>query len=158
MATLQCNVVSAKETIYSGEISMLIATGVEGEVGILPGHIPFITLLKPGAMQIKTSNGNDEMVYVSGGVLEVQPHLVTVLADTAVRANDLDEAKILEARRHAEQTLQNQKLISTPLRLWQHWQNLWHNCKPYRNSKTVPNFDADVFKDSGYDHCFFMGA
>ena len=109
MATLQCNVVSAKETIYSGEISMLIATGVEGEVGILPGHIPFITLLKPGTMQIKTSNGNDEMVYVSGGVLEVQPHLVTVLADTAVRASDLDEAKILEARRHAEQTLQNQK-------------------------------------------------
>ncbi|ATQ82395.1 F0F1 ATP synthase subunit epsilon [Moraxella osloensis] len=109
MATLQCNVVSAKETIYSGEISMLIATGVEGEVGILPGHIPFITLLKPGTMQIKTSNGNDEMVYVSGGVLEVQPHLVTVLADTAVRANDLDEAKILEARRHAEQSLQNQK-------------------------------------------------
>lgn len=109
MATLQCNVVSTKETIYSGEISMLIATGVEGEVGILPGHIPFITLLKPGTMQIKTSNGNDEMVYVSGGVLEVQPHLVTVLADTAVRAHDLDEAKILEARRHAEQTLQNQK-------------------------------------------------
>ena len=109
MATLQCNVVSAKETIYSGEISMLIATGVEGEVGILPGHITFIPLLKPGAMQLKTSNGNDEMVYVSGGVLEVQPHLVTVLADTAVRANDLDEAKILEARRHAEQTLQNQK-------------------------------------------------
>lgn len=109
MATLQCNVVSTKETIYSGEISMLIATGVEGEVGILPGHIPFITLLKPGTMQIKTSNGNDEMVYVLGGVLEVQPHLVTVLADTAVRANDLDEAKILEARRHAEQTLQNQK-------------------------------------------------
>lgn len=109
MATLQCNVVSAKETIYSGEISMLIATGVEGEVGILPGHIPFITLLKPGTMQIKTSNGNDEMVYISGGVLEVQPHLVTVLADTAVRAHDLDEAKILEARRHAEQNLQNQK-------------------------------------------------
>ena len=109
MATLQCNVVSTKETIYSGEISMLIATGVEGEVGILPGHIPFITLLKPGTMQIKTSNGNDEMVYISGGVLEVQPHLVTVLADTAVRAHDLDEAKILEARRHAEQTLQNQK-------------------------------------------------
>ncbi|MGL5251600.1 MAG: F0F1 ATP synthase subunit epsilon [Moraxella sp.] len=109
MATLQCNVVSAKETIYSGEISMLIATGVEGEVGILPGHIPFITLLKPGTMQIKTSQGNDEMVYVSGGVLEVQPHLVTVLADTAVRAHDLDEAKILDARRHAEQTLQNQK-------------------------------------------------
>lgn len=109
MATLQCNVVSARETIYTGEISMLIATGVEGEVGILAGHTPFITLLRPGAMQIKTANGADEMVYISGGVLEVQPHLVTVLADTAVRAHDLDEAKIAEARREAEQMLQNQK-------------------------------------------------
>lgn len=109
MASLQCNVVSAKDTIYSGEISMLVATGVEGEVGILPGHIPFITLLKPGAMQIKTANGTDETVYISGGVLEVQPHLVTVLADSAVRANDLDEARIVEARRQAEELLKNQK-------------------------------------------------
>lgn len=109
MATLQCNVVSARETIYTGEISMLIATGVEGEVGILAGHTPFITLLRPGAMQIKTKDGSEEMVYISGGVLEVQPHLVTVLADTAVRAHDLDEAKILEARRQAESLLQNQK-------------------------------------------------
>ena len=109
MATLQCNVVSAKDTIYSGEISLLIAAGVEGEVGILPGRIPFITLLKPGAMQIKTANGADEVVYISGGVLEVQPNLVTILADTAIRANDLDEVKIQEARREAEQALQNQK-------------------------------------------------
>ncbi|ELA09548.1 F0F1 ATP synthase subunit epsilon [Moraxella macacae 0408225] len=109
MATLQCNVVSARETIYTGEISMLIATGVEGEVGILAGHTPFITMLRPGAMQIKTANGNDEMVYISGGVLEVQPHMVTVLADTAVRAHDLDEAKIAKARHEAEQMLQNQK-------------------------------------------------
>lgn len=109
MATLQCNVVSARETIYTGEISMLIATGVEGEVGILAGHTPFITLLRPGAMQIKTAKGSEEMVYISGGVLEVQPHLVTVLADSAVRAHDLDEAKILEARREAESLLQNQK-------------------------------------------------
>lgn len=109
MATLQCNVVSARETIYTGEISMLIATGVEGEVGILAGHTPYITMLRPGAMQIKTANGNDEMVYISGGVLEVQPHMVTVLADTAVRAHDLDEAKIAEARHQAEQMLQNQK-------------------------------------------------
>lgn len=109
MATLQCNVVSARETIYTGEISMLIATGVEGEVGILAGHTPFITLLRPGAMQIKTANGSEEMVYISGGVLEVQPHLVTVLADSAVRVHDLDEAKILEARREAESLLQNQK-------------------------------------------------
>lgn len=109
MATLQCNVVSARETIYTGEISMLIATGVEGEVGILAGHTPFITLLRPGAMQIKNAKGSEEMVYISGGVLEVQPHLVTVLADSAVRAHDLDEAKILEARREAESLLQNQK-------------------------------------------------
>lgn len=109
MATLQCNVVSARETIYTGEISMLIATGVEGEVGILAGHTPFITLLRPGTMQIKTKDGNEEMVYISGGVLEVQPHLITVLADTAVRAHDLDEAKIAQARREAEEMLQNQK-------------------------------------------------
>lgn len=109
MATLQCNVVSAKETIYTGEISMLVATGVEGEVGILPGHIPFITLLKPGTMSIKTANGTDEMVYISGGVLEVQPNIVTVLADSAVRAHDLDEARITEARRQAEAMLANQK-------------------------------------------------
>ena len=109
MATLQCRVVSAREELYSGEISMLIATGTEGEIGVLPGHTPLITLLKPGAMRVQTPNGEEEVIYVSGGVLEVQPHLVTVLADTAVRAHDLDEAKILEARRHAEQTLQNQK-------------------------------------------------
>lgn len=109
MATLQCNIVSAKETIYTGEISMLVAAGTEGEVGILPGHIPFITLLKPGTLHIKTTQGGDDMVYVSGGVLEVQPNVVTVLADTAARAADLDEAKILESRRQAEQLLQNQK-------------------------------------------------
>ena len=109
MATLQCRVVSAREELYSGEISMLIASGTEGEIGILPGHTPLITLLKPGAMRVQTPDGAEEVIYVSGGVLEVQPHLVTVLADTAVRAHDLDEAKILEARRHAEQSLQNQK-------------------------------------------------
>lgn len=109
MATLQCNVVSAKETIYSGDINMLVAAGVEGEIGILPGHIPFITLLKPGTLQITEPNGEIETVYVSGGVLEVQPNIVTVLADTAIRAKDLDEAKIKEARRQAQELLQNQK-------------------------------------------------
>lgn len=109
MATLQCNVVSAKETIYSGDINMLVAAGIEGEIGILPGHIPFITLLKPGTLQITEPNGEIETVYVSGGVLEVQPNIVTVLADTAVRAKDLDEAKIKEARRQAQELLQNQK-------------------------------------------------
>lgn len=109
MATLQCNVVSAKETIYSGDINMLVAAGIEGEIGILPGHIPFITLLKPGTLQITEQNGEIETVYVSGGVLEVQPNIVTVLADTAIRAKDLDEAKIKEARRQAQEKLQNQK-------------------------------------------------
>lgn len=109
MATLQCNVVSAKETIYSGDINMLVAAGIEGEIGILPGHIPFITLLKPGTLQITEPNGEVETVYVSGGVLEVQPNIVTVLADTAIRAKDLDEAKIKEARRQAQELLQNQK-------------------------------------------------
>lgn len=109
MATLQCNVVSAKETVYSGDINMLVAAGIEGEIGILPGHIPFITLLKPGTLQITEPNGEIETVYVSGGVLEVQPNIVTVLADTAIRAKDLDEAKIKEARRQAQELLQNQK-------------------------------------------------
>lgn len=108
MATLQCRVVSAREEIYTGEISMLIATGIEGEVGILAGHTPLITLLKPGSMRIQLPDGSEEVIYVSGGVLEVQPKLVTVLADTAVRADDLDEAKIIEARKQAEQMLVNQ--------------------------------------------------
>lgn len=108
MATLQCRVVSAREEIYTGEISMLIATGSEGEVGILAGHTPLITLLKPGSMRIQLPDGSEEVIYVSGGVLEVQPKLVTVLADTAVRADDLDEAKIIEARKKAEQMLVNQ--------------------------------------------------
>lgn len=108
MATLQCRIVSAREEIYAGEISMLIATGSEGEVGVLAGHTPLITLLKPGSMRIQLPDGTEEVIYVSGGVLEVQPKLVTVLADTAIRAHDLDEAKIVEARKKAEQMLVNQ--------------------------------------------------
>ncbi len=108
MATLQCRVVSAREELYSGEISMLIATGTEGEIGVLPGHTPLITLLKPGAMRVQTPNGEEEVIYVSGGVLEVQPKMVTVLADTAMRAHNLDESKIVEARKKAEQMLVNQ--------------------------------------------------
>lgn len=108
MATLQCRVVSAREQIYDGEISMLIASGSEGEIGVLAGHTPMITLLKPGSMRLQTPDGNEEVIYVSGGVLEIQPKLVTVLADTAARAHDLDEAKIVEARKKAEQMLANQ--------------------------------------------------
>lgn len=108
MATFQCRVVSAREELYSGEVSMLVATGSEGEVGVLSGHTPLITLLKPGAMRVQTADGQEEVIYVSGGVLEVQPKIVTVLADTAVRAHNLDESKIIQARKKAEQELVNQ--------------------------------------------------
>ncbi|OTG86792.1 F0F1 ATP synthase subunit epsilon [Acinetobacter sp. ANC 4558] len=109
MATMQCDVVSVQESLYSGTITMLIAKAAGGEIGVLPGHTPLVTLLKPGAIRVLLENGTEELIYVSGGVLEVQPHVVTILADTAVRAHDLDEAAIVEARKHAEQLLANQK-------------------------------------------------
>ena len=108
MATLQCNVVSVKESIFSGTIKMLIAKGVGGELGIMPGHTPLITLLQPGPVRVQREDGSEEVIYVSGGVLEVQPHVITLLADSAIRANDLNEAQILEARKHAETLLANQ--------------------------------------------------
>jgi F-type H+-transporting ATPase subunit epsilon len=109
MATLHCDVVSVSGSIFSGDIQMLIADGVAGQMGILPGHTPLVTLLKPSTLRVQNADGIEEQIYVSGGVLEVQPHVVTVLADTAIRAVNLDEAKILEARQHAENLLANQK-------------------------------------------------
>lgn len=108
MANFKCHVVSAREELYAGDIHVLVAMGVDGELGILAGHTPLITLLKPGAMHLKAADGKEEIIYIQGGVLEVQPHGVTVLADSAERAHDLDEARILEARRQAEQMLANQ--------------------------------------------------
>ena len=109
MAIMQCDIVSVRESIYSGAISMLIAKGAGGELGILPGHAPLVTLLQPGPIRVQLENGTEEIIYVSGGVLEVQPHVITVLADTAIRAHDLDEAAILESRKQAESLLANQK-------------------------------------------------
>ena len=109
MATMQCDVVGVKESIYSGQVTMLIAKGAGGELGILPGHAPLVTLLQPGPIRVQLENGTEEIVYVSGGVLEVQPHVVTVLADTAIRADNLDEAAIMDARKNAEHLLANQK-------------------------------------------------
>lgn len=109
MATMQCDIVSVKESIYSGAVTILIAKGAGGELGIMPNHMPLVTLLQPGPIRVILDNGQEEIVYVSGGVLEVQPHVVTVLADTATRAENLDEAAILEARKNAEQLLANQK-------------------------------------------------
>ena len=118
MSTMQCDVVSVQESLYSGAVTMLIAKGAGGELGIMPGHAPLVTLLKPGTIRVLLENGTEELIYVSGGVLEVQPHVVTVLADTAVRAENLDEAAILEARKHAEQLLANQKSDLTRAVLW----------------------------------------
>ena len=102
MATMQCDVVSVNESIYSGTITMLIAKGAGGELGILPGHAPLVTLLQPGPIRVQLENGTEEIVYVSGGVLEVQPHVVTVLAAPALRAANLHEDAIVEASKQAE--------------------------------------------------------
>ena len=108
MATFTCRVVSAREDLYSGDISVLVASGIDGELGILAGHTPIITLLKPGPLYLKSAAGTDQVIYVQGGVWGVQPKVVTVLADAAERASNLDEAKIAEARRNAERALANQ--------------------------------------------------
>lgn len=99
------NIVSAESEIYSGEAEMLFAPAVQGEVGIAPGHSALLTRLAAGEVRVKRPDGSEEGYYVSGGILEVQPHVVSVLSDTAVRARDLDEAAAQEARRAAEEAL-----------------------------------------------------
>lgn len=104
--TFHVDIVSAEQAIFSGEATMLVAPGEGGELGILPEHIPLLTRIKPGTVRIQTAEGGEEeVIYVSGGMMEVQPDLVTVLADTSVRAHDLDEAKALEAKRLAEEAI-----------------------------------------------------
>ncbi|TVP83503.1 MAG: F0F1 ATP synthase subunit epsilon [Thioalkalivibrio sp.] len=108
--TIHVDVVSAEESIYSGEAYMLAATTEVGEVGIYPRHTQLLARLKPGELRIReTEEGEPQRVFVSGGILEVQPHVITVLADTAIRAKDLDEAEALEAKRRAEDALANSK-------------------------------------------------
>ena len=110
MATIHVNVVSAEEQIFSGEASFVALPGEGGELGIMPKHTPLITRIKPGAVRIKrASDGGEEFVFVAGGILEVQPDRVTVLADTAIRGKDLDEAKAAEAKKAAEAALSNAK-------------------------------------------------
>ncbi|MBL0353705.1 MAG: F0F1 ATP synthase subunit epsilon [Candidatus Dechloromonas phosphoritropha] len=108
--SVHCDVVSAEESIFSGEIELGVFPGEAGELGILPHHTPLITRIKPGTIRLKVQGQSDfELVYVSGGMLEVQPGMVTILADTAIRARDLDEAKALEAKKHAEEALANRQ-------------------------------------------------
>jgi len=109
MATIHVDIVSAEGEIYQGDASMVFAPAVMGELGIAPRHAPLLTNLKPGEFRIQTPDGEEHHFYVSGGAMEVQPHLVTVLADTAVRAKDLDEAAALEAKRRAEEALRDSK-------------------------------------------------
>lgn len=103
--TVHLDVVSAEQQIFSGRVETLQVSGSEGELGIYPGHAPLITPIKPGLLRLVKQHGEEEFVYVAGGVLEVQPGNVTVLADTAVRGDDLDEAAILEAKRQAEENM-----------------------------------------------------
>src|SRR6056297_1225108 len=105
--TVHCDVVSAEEKIFSGLVEVLTATGTEGEMGIQLGHAPLLTALKPGAVRIVKQGGDEEVLYVSGGYLEVQPNIITLMADTAVRAKDVDEAAALEAQKEAEKALAN---------------------------------------------------
>jgi F-type H+-transporting ATPase subunit epsilon len=105
-AVIHVDVVSAEESIFSGEAEFVAAPGEEGELGIHPHHTPLLTRIKPGAVRVKVpQQEQEELVWVSGGILEIQPDVVTVLADTAVRGRDLDEAKALEAKRQAEEAL-----------------------------------------------------
>lgn len=110
MSSIHVDVVSAEESIFSGEAKLVALPGESGELGILPKHTPLITRIKPGAVRIeRADNGEEEFVFVAGGILEVQPDRVTVLADTAIRGKDLDEAKANEAKRLAEETIKNAK-------------------------------------------------
>jgi len=106
--TIHCDIVSAEQEIFSGLVEMLVATGTLGELGVGYGHAPLLTSLVPGPVRIVKQGGEEEVIYVSGGFLEVQPNAVTILADTAIRADDVDEAAALEAKKHAEQALENQ--------------------------------------------------
>jgi len=107
--SVHVDVVSAEESIFSGLAEMVVVPGEQGELGIYPRHAPLLTRIKPGSVRIKLAEkqGEEALIYVSGGILEVQPNLVTVLADTAIRGADLDEARALEAKRAAEEAIRN---------------------------------------------------
>ncbi|MEJ2093917.1 MAG: F0F1 ATP synthase subunit epsilon [Gammaproteobacteria bacterium] len=108
-ATIQVDIVSAEKEIFSGEANMVFAPAIMGEVGIAPRHAPLVTRLKPGVVRVQVPDGEEQSIYVSGGILEVQPHVVTVLSDTAERAADLDEAAVLKAKEEAEKALHDRE-------------------------------------------------
>jgi F-type H+-transporting ATPase subunit epsilon len=107
--TFHLDIVSAEQEIFSGPANLVVAPAEMGEVGIMARHSPFITHLKPGEVKIVKDNSEDQYIFVSGGILEVQPHIVTILSDTAMRAKDLDEERALEMKRRAEEALANKQ-------------------------------------------------
>ncbi|MCR9277913.1 MAG: F0F1 ATP synthase subunit epsilon [Pseudomonadaceae bacterium] len=109
MATFQCDIVSAETEIFSGRVQQLSATGTIGELGIMPGHAPLLTGIRPGPLRLTLEDGEEDVFFASGGFLEVQPGIVTVLADTALRADDIDEAAAKSAQEHAEKELSDQR-------------------------------------------------
>ena len=108
VTTIHCDVVSAEQEIFSGRVTMVVATGTMGELGIMPGHAPLLTGIKPGPVRLLTEDGAEETIFASGGFLEVQPGVVTILADTAARADDLDEVAAQRAMDEAEAAMANQ--------------------------------------------------
>lgn len=108
-STVLCRIVSAEKEIYSGQVEMVIATGTIGELGIMPGHTPLLTGVKPGPVRLVLEGGEEEIFFASGGYLEVQPSAITILADTALRADDVDEAAAQEAQQKAEKELGDQQ-------------------------------------------------
>ena len=107
--TIHVDIVSAEKSIFSGLAEMVFAPAVMGEVGIAPRHAPLVTRLKPGEVRVQLPDGSEESFYVSGGMLEIQPHVVTVLSDTAARAADLDEAAVLKAKEEAERAMHDRE-------------------------------------------------
>jgi len=106
--SVHCDIVSAEESIFSGLVELVVATGTLGDLGIAPGHAPLMTSLAPGPVRIIKQGGGEEVFFVTGGYLEVQPNVVTILSDSAQRADDLDEAAALEAKKEAERAMTNQ--------------------------------------------------
>ncbi|WP_290650011.1 F0F1 ATP synthase subunit epsilon [Aquisalimonas sp.] len=105
--TMHLDIVSAEESVFTGEVAFLAARATEGELGVMPRHAPLMAQLKPGEVRVRMPDGDEQYFYVSGGMLEIQPHVVTILADTALRAKDIDEAEAQEAKRRAEETMRS---------------------------------------------------
>lgn len=104
-STVHCSIVSAEKEIFSGTVEMVVANGTEGELGILPGHTPLLSGVKPGPVRLRLEGGEEEIFFASGGYIEIQPHAITILADTAIRADDIDEAAAVEAQQKAQREL-----------------------------------------------------